>query len=84
MKSILMMVALATTAPAMALTLGGGDQEVPTTYLSWCDGNAVIGQNDQGDLVVRANCSEQGKVCKSSLTYQEYGYVQSATCVDKK
>lgn len=83
MKSIMMMLILA-SAPAMAVTMleGYGDQPV-VDYISWCDGNSVVGQDQKGDLYIRANCDEAGLQCKTSQVYRNQGSVVYASCVKK-
>lgn len=83
MKSILMLALFAAT-PAMALISGDNNSEMAVDYLSWCDGNNVIGQDSQGQLFVSANCTDLGLTCKASEPmYRAQRMIMTATCVKK-
>jgi len=83
MKSILMLAVFA-CAPMMALAYGDSSEQQMPQFISWCDGDNVIGQNSQGQLVIRAQCATQGLECKATETYRQNGSTVTATCVDKK
>lgn len=83
MKSILILAVFA-SVPAMAMTYGDGREEPVVRYLSWCDNGNVIGEDAQGQLYVRANCTAQGLECKTTESYRHFGSTVTATCVDKK
>lgn len=87
MKSVLVMALLA-TSPAMAVSYGGGSgifaNEPVVQYISWCDGNSVIGQDKEGNLYVRANCDEGGLECKTTQMYRHQRSIVTASCVEKK
>lgn len=52
-------------------------------FLSWCDGNKVVAQTEEGKLYVRYNCEDQGKVCKVYDAYQMGRVLYSAACDNK-
>ena len=66
----------------MAMNFGEGSAEPVVNYISWCDGNSVIGQDQRGELYVRANCGDLGLQCKASQRY--VGQTQIATAVCSK
>ncbi|XGC81289.1 hypothetical protein ACES2L_02180 [Bdellovibrio bacteriovorus] len=69
------------SSSAMALTSEGyGHSDYDVTYLSWCDQNNVVAQNDKGQSVIRYNCAEQGLTCKISHTRLLHGVIYSASC----
>jgi hypothetical protein len=68
--------------PAMAISPNGEDQEQPEVdYISWCDGNSVIGQDSKGQLYVAANCTDSGLKCKATQIYRVKRSIVSAACV---
>lgn len=72
------------SAPAMALTAGDSySDEVVAEYFSWCEGNSVVSQDSQGQLYVRANCSDEGLTCKTRQVYRMNRTIVSAVCIDK-
>jgi len=84
MKTVVMMLVFVSGSAAMAWDyIEGTADQVPATYLSWCDHNSVIAQDSNGNLFVRANCSESGLQCKTSQIYRAQGSVVSASCVRK-
>lgn len=52
-------------------------------FLSWCEENNVMGQDQQGNNYVRANCSEQGLTCRSFSTHRHNRTIYTAACVAK-
>jgi hypothetical protein len=82
MKTMMMMLVLVSAAPVLAMELSEGGSSAPVvSYVSWCDGNSVIGQDAKGDLYVRANCDDAGLKCKATQTYRETGSQVTAACV---
>lgn len=81
MKSLFMTVLLA-AAPAMAMIDGNQEQDQSSVdYVSWCDNNNVIGQNSEGELELRANCTDAGLTCKTTQIYRLRRSIVSASCV---
>lgn len=70
--------AMASISSDLALNASSGDYEV--NYISWCEKNNVMAQDDQGQVYVRANCSEEGLQCKAVESYRGFGKVVTATC----
>jgi hypothetical protein len=86
MKSMIAAFALVMAAvPAMAADTftSAFNDDMQIDYLSWCEGNKVMGQNEAGKPYVRANCEDQGLVCKTYNAYQFNRVIYSAAC-DKK
>lgn len=72
------------SSSALAVSSDYGHQDYDVTYLSWCDQNNVVAQNDKGQSVIRYNCAEQGLVCKIGHTRLLHGVIYSATCTQPK
>lgn len=70
--------AMAGVSSDLALNSGSGDFEV--SYLSWCEKNNVMSQDQNGQMYVRANCSDEGLQCKAVESYRGFGKVVTATC----
>lgn len=52
-------------------------------FISWCEENNVMGQDQQGNNFVRANCSEKGMTCKTVATHRHNRSIYTATCINK-
>ncbi|NUN07073.1 MAG: hypothetical protein HUU57_15095 [Bdellovibrio sp.] len=75
----MMLVAGATVANAASYVESvGGDQEVE--YLTWCQGNTVVGLTEKGDVYAVANCEEQALVCKTTKRYFSAKTLVTASC----
>ena len=80
---------------AMALTLSAGSVmaqdmsvfsyrgDVEVDFLSWCDGDKVVAQNQEGKLYVRANCEDKGQTCKVYETRRLSRAMYTANCEAK-
>lgn len=71
------------SAPAMAQSQDysySSQDDYQVDYISWCEDNNVMGQTSQGQVYVRANCSEQGLKCKAIQTYRGFRTTVTATC----
>ncbi|MNJ90991.1 hypothetical protein D3C87_86340 [compost metagenome] len=55
-------------------------EEIEVDYISWCEGNSVMAQNQKGDVIERANCTDYGRTCKATQSYRGYKYVVTAMC----
>ena len=53
-------------------------EEPEVQYLSWCQDNNVVSENDKGEIVVKAVCGED--VCTELLRPMGRGYVSYAVC----
>ncbi len=56
--------------------------ESPVLYLSWCENNSVMGQDDQANPVVRYTCTEQ-QTCQTIARYKIDRTIITGACVDK-
>lgn len=77
MKSLIIALVLV-SGSAMAHVSQDADQQV--NYLSWCEKNNVVAQAQDGQIYIRANCSESNLTCKAVETYRGFGKVVTATC----
>lgn len=57
--------------------------EMQIDFLSWCEGNKVMAQTQNGTPYVRFNCADEGKVCKVYDAYQMNRVIYSAACEKK-
>lgn len=55
-------------------------EEVPVDYISWCEDNKVMQTNQNGDVIVRADCTELRRTCKTSEYYRHARYIVTAMC----
>ena len=74
----MMVVAGATVANAASFVESNGAQEVE--YITWCQGNTVVGLTEKGDVYAVANCDEQALVCKTTKKPLVGKTVVSASC----
>ena len=87
MKSLIISIALvlsAGSAMAQGTFTSAINDDMQIDFLSWCDGNNVVAQNEQGKPYVRANCEDQGQVCKVYDAYRMNRVIYSAACESKK
>ena len=70
-------------SPAFAYFQEGSTSEPDIHYLSWCDGNNVVAENSQGQLIVRAACTER-QTCQTFTRYQIDRAIVIGSCIDKK
>ncbi|MEN0058497.1 MAG: hypothetical protein AAGB31_06660 [Bdellovibrio sp.] len=75
MSALLMM-----TSPALAQS-SSSDLEI--VYLSWCEKNSVMAAQENGAVYEKANCSEQGLVCKTQQSRKGMRALLSAVCTEK-
>ncbi|WII70640.1 hypothetical protein QJS83_09235 [Bdellovibrio sp. 22V] len=83
MKSLivaLMMVA----GPAMAQynsseEISSRPDDFEVLFLSWCENNNVMAENN-GQVYVRANCSDAGLKCQAIETFRHNRTIFSASC----
>ena len=75
----MMVVAAATVANAASFVESAdGAQEVE--YITWCQGNTVVGLTEKGEIYAVANCEEQALVCKTTKKPLVGKTVVSASC----
>ena len=75
----MLVVAGATVANAASFVESvGGDQEVE--YVTWCQGNTVVGLTEKGEVYAVANCEDQALVCKTTKRPLIGKTVISAAC----
>jgi hypothetical protein len=83
MKYVFLAMIFAAT-PVLAIGYGDGDFEQPAVdYLSWCDGNNVIGQDSEGQLHVLAVCSDSHLKCKATQVFRLNKSIVTAACFPK-
>lgn len=85
MKSLIVALMLV-SGSAMAqsdLNAYRSQDDFSVTYLSWCEKNNVMAQDSQGNVYVRANCSDQGLTCKAVSSYRGNSTVYAAACSEK-
>lgn len=82
MKSLVMILLIASASTAMAARNNDPSQEihVPATSGSWCEGDKVMGQDREGNIKLLADCGKAGFVCKIAHGYQPRAYVMTAVC----
>ncbi len=85
MKSLILsfIVLAGSTAMANDVNLNGYGSDFVPEYYSWCDQNKVISQDQKGDLVVVADCSEQGLTCEAVQLYRAKRLAIVASCKAK-
>jgi hypothetical protein len=81
----LMMAFMLISGPAMASTSSdlarhNSPDDYKVDYISWCEKNNVMAQDEKGQVYVRANCSDAGLLCKTVESYHNFGQVVTATC----
>ena len=88
MKSVILAIALVlSSTAAMAqnrVVFGGMKDDLRLEFLSWCEGNKVMAENEEGKNYVRTNCEDQGQVCKVYDAYKFGTVLYSAACEAKK
>lgn len=84
MKSLLLgLVLVSLTSMAQAARTSSesnSEDNDQVDYLSWCEKNNVMMQNQDGQVYVRANCSEQGLKCKALESFRGFGRIMTASC----
>lgn len=82
MKSILIALVMA-SSPAFAQNqMMSAHDEPVVDYISWCDGNKVMGQDTAGNMYVRRVCEETHEECRTTSRYSMHRVIVTATCVD--
>ncbi len=85
MKALLAALLLVSSS-AMAqndVSYSRSSDELQIDFISWCEENNVMGQDQQGNNYVRANCSEQGLTCKTYSSYRHHRTIYTAACAAK-
>lgn len=68
------LIVLALISPVLSVA----DFEPEIQYLSWCQGNKIVAENESREIVVKADCGED--TCKEFLRPMGAGYVSYAVC----
>ncbi len=84
MKSIIAALLLF-AGPAMAQVsqdevISSRPDDYMVEFLSWCENNNVMGEDAQGNTVVRLNCSEQNQICRPGSIFRLNRTIYFATC----